>query len=610
MDDFDPDSYLAQKQASSPAAAAPAGFDPDAYLASKGAGAPAQVATPQPVPPNPALREQWANAGPQERLGLLLTHFGPEAVKQAKDAASHVLDAGAPAAGATLGQTVGELGGPIGALAGRAIGGGAGDVVAQLERQREGKQEGFKFGELAGTTLASALPGANLAETGGASIAKQALTQGTGGLAAKTVETEADEGRLPTAKEALFSTLVPAAGGALAQKIQLGNPDIQDAVASAEAKIATKKAALEAGRAKGLVVEPAEVNPSFANKAIESLAGSPSIRQEASRINSGKFDEMAKAVLDPTNPDIELTSEVTRAVRANAFNQGYAPVANLGKIPTDPTYANDLAGIVAARQGASRSFPGIADDSIQKIVEPLAVKEFDSGDALKAIQLLRNKASESFAAGQNETGFAARQASKAIEDQIERHLASGASSAGNLAAPQAAEMLNNFRDARQLMAQSHDVEDAIREGGGSVIPSVLAQKVQNQKPLSGDLKTMGTFANVFPKVTREAAKTPVAGTTVTGHFARGALAGVGALAGNALGSHEGAELGALTGLAIPSVRGAVRSMVLSPAYQRMMANIPVKVAAGADKSGLFLRELAQSAAESPVNKDQPEPATP
>ena len=101
------------------------------------------------------------------------------------------------------------------------------------------------------------------------------------------------------------------------------------------------------------------------------------------------------------------------------------------------------------------------------------------------------------------------------------------------------------------MAKAHDVEDAIREGGGKVAASKLAAKLQKGKPLTGELKTIGEFANNFSS----SARVPEAGDAnplTVFDFMSGALgAGISPAA-----------------LALPAGRVASRYGILSQPYQR------------------------------------------
>src|SRR5262249_7331499 len=155
-------------------------------------------------------------------------------------------------------------------------------------------------------------------------------------------------------------------------------------------------------------------------------------------------------------PDQSLTSDAMQAIRDQAYKAGYEPIANAGTMTTDKTYADALNKIVAAKQGAARSFPGAVNNEVMDFVGGLRVPSFDAGDDVQMVGVLRDEARTAFAQGNNALGQAKRQAATAIEDQIERNLGQ--------ASKDGADLLKNFRDARTLMAKTHTIEDAIQEG--------------------------------------------------------------------------------------------------------------------------------------------------
>jgi hypothetical protein len=522
--------------------------------------------------------------------------------------AGTAVDTGLQTGGAVLGAEVGALGGPAAPVTVpllSALGGATGDYLAQKRRISEGDQTDVKPGELVASGVMSAIPGGDMAKTGVGAVVRQGVQQGVTGLGSEVLRSEIDDKQLPDIRNAAWSTILPALTGSVAEHVQQNDPEIAAALGAAKAKIASKSATLQAGQDLGMVVEPSQVNPSLINKGVESLAGGPSIKQAASHINQDVADDVARRVLDPANPDVDLTSDLAKAVRQRAYQVGYTPVASAGTIATDQDFKNDLQAIVAKYQGPARSFPGAVNPDVENLIKGVDVGQFDAGDGIGMIQNLRNQASDAFAQGKSGLGQAARGAASALEDQIERHLAAQPAVAGTPSS-----MLQDFRDARTLMAQSHDIEDAIREGGGSVIPSVLARKAQAQRPLSGDLKTVADFANNFPTMTKEGAKTPVPGTTVTGNAGRVVM---GSLLGGATAatthSPEAATLAAAAGVLLPSVRGLVRSMVLSGPYQRLMAKYPVNVEASPSLGALVIRQGGQAAALQ-ADSAEPAPASP
>ena len=505
------------------------------------------------------------------------------------------LQGGGAAGGAYLGAMTGPLA-PVAVPILAGLGSMGGDYLAQRRRIAQDEQDSVHPGELAGSLIAGSIPGGSLAKTGIGPVIYQGVKQGLGGLAAETTRSVIDDDQLPTIRNAAWSAILPALFGSVAEHTQQTNPEIMAARAAAEGRIASKAETLQAGQDINMVVDPSQVNPSMVNKAVVSLAGGRrSIQQAATHINQDVADDVARRVLSPANPDVDLTSKLAKAVRQQAYQNGYAPIAALGTIPTDATYANDLKNIVDKYSEALRSFPGAAKPEIQNLVNEVNVQQFDAGDAIKKVQNLRNDASKAFSQGNTNLGNASKDASVAIENQIERHLNTNAS--GQNTNSQGSQMLQDFRDARTLMAQSHNIEDAIREGGSSVIPSVLASNAQNQTPFTGPLKTVADFANNFQSVTREGARTPVPGTTGTGNAKNVVIGGLlGAATAVTTHSPEAATLAAAAGVLLPSVRGLVRSMVLSKPYQRIMAKHPVNVEANPDLGSLIIRQGGQAAA--------------
>jgi hypothetical protein len=92
------------------------------------------------------------------------------------------------------------------------------------------------------------------------------------------------------------------------------------------------------------------------------------------------------------------------------------------------------------------------------------------------------------------------------------------------------------------MAISHTIEDAIRVGSGSVDAKKLGRDIQNDKFMTGDLKTIAEFANTFPRVNVPPSTigTPGAATVVGRSLSGGAGAVAGALAGGGPGAFMGA----------------------------------------------------------------------
>ena len=156
-------------------------------------------------------------------------------------------------------------------------------------------------------------------------------------------------------------------------------------------------------------------------------------------------------------------------------------------------------------------------------------------------------------------GRASRALANALENQIERNLTAQGQDG--------AQLLQGFRQARQLMARTHTVEDAIREGSGNVNAAMIARELQNGRPLTGELETVGRFANTYPR----AAQPP---QTVAGPAVHNLKSGLSALlaggGGVALGP-VGIAAGAVPFVAPPLARSVLFSRpvqnALTPTYQ-------------------------------------------
>lgn len=372
---------------------------------------------------------------------------------------------------------------------------------------------------------------------------------------------------------AMATAKVPMLGGALKTAATVTNPLAP--VAAAIQPFATKAAAglgkqeqlnavrdatLRAAQEQGYVVTPGSVAPTGKNVLSERIAGKTTLEQLASVKNQTVTDKIVRkaAGLDETAP---LTSDAMKAIRAEEYVKGYEPVKQIGKIATDDTYLNDLINIENKHIGPNRSFEGAVPPDVEKLVKTYTVGDFNSADAVNAAKTLKEQANGAFKRGETEIGQAKLEVVKALENQIGRTLES-------IGTPETLAMLDQFKTSRQRMAISHTIEDAIREGSGSVDAKKLAADIQKGRYMTGDLKTAAEFANVFPRVSQAASAigTPGASTMLQNSLS-GALASAG---GAAFGSQYGgtaAALGAMLPLVPSAMSAGMRQRLLSAGGQ-------------------------------------------
>jgi hypothetical protein len=326
---------------------------------------------------------------------------------------------------------------------------------------------------------------------------------------------------------------------------------------------AVRDATLRAGLEEGYMVTPGSVTPQGRNIIAERMAGKTNLEQLMSVNNQDVTNKLARRAvgIDDTAP---LTSENMAAIRKAEYKKGYEPVERLGQVATDTQYLDDMVNVESKYTGPGKSFSGAVPDEVTKLIKTYTVGNFDAKDAVQVMRHLREQSGANFRKGDVAIANAQSDIARALENQIERSLAAAPT-------PNASTLLEQFRLSRQRMAISHTIEDAIREGGGSVEAKKLARDIQSGKYLSGDLKTAAEFANVFPRVSKTAAEigTPGAGTMM------GAPSGFGGVMGGILGGIAGEGQGAVTGgvlgaYAPQMVSAGMRNYLMSQGVQNRL----------------------------------------
>lgn len=328
---------------------------------------------------------------------------------------------------------------------------------------------------------------------------------------------------------------------------------------------AVRDATLAAGLEEGYMTTPGSVTPQGKNIMAERMAGKTHLEQLMTVNNQNVTDKLARraVAIDETAP---LTSENMRSIRAAEYEKGYKPVERIGEVPADLQYLVDLNNVKMKYTGPQKSFPGAVPDEVTKLLDTYTTNKFNSKDAVQVMRHLREESRANFRKGDTAVASAQIDIANALENQMERALAATPT-------PNAGTLLEQFRLSRQRMAVTHAIEDAIREGGGSVDASKLARDLQSGKYMAGDVKTIAQFANVFPRVTRPVSQigTP-GGGTMMGSPVSGFGGAIGGGLGYLAGDTSGASLGTVAGLYGPQmVSAGMRSYLMSPGVQNKLA---------------------------------------
>ncbi len=323
-----------------------------------------------------------------------------------------------------------------------------------------------------------------------------------------------------------------------------------------------KQGTLQASQKAGYVVPPSTTNPSLVNKILESIAGKDATAQEAALRNVGVTNSLARRALG-LSEDSPLTQEAIEATRSGA-GDAYAMLRKIGDVSLDDS-AKEALDAVAARYSGNALTEAISGGTdIPKIVNTIKSEPLNGDNLVDAMGALRDKASTAFASGDKALGNSYRKISDTLEGLIQRSL------------PEDSDVLQQFKDARQLIAKTYSVEKAFNPSTGNVSALKLGQQLSKKAPLDTDLLTAGRFGQAFPKASREVVDSgPVRNTDVL------LGAGVSAL------SREP------TYLLYPFVRQAVRAGLLSPTGQQLAVSggtqIPPSLPMGLFSAGNSLR---------------------
>jgi hypothetical protein len=363
---------------------------------------------------------------------------------------SAMLEGGGAAVGAKIGA-IPAFSVPTGGLsipAGAAIGGVAGMVGDKLIHKEKPTK-----GEIAGSAVANAIPGANLAKSGASAIIREAGKQTAANIAAKATETAVDEGRPPTATEAGAATLGAVVGTA-------GNKAVgRYAKAEAEAVRASQRShrdhILKLAQASGYILDPVHANPNATTRAVSELGNSSQFVREAVVHNQ------------------EITNRLIRA--------------EIGLPPDAPLDTMQIAKRIVDVKAPYQEIASLS---------PLAK------NALEKLQSVRADARDAW----KDYGATARVESKraAIKaDQQAEALESGLESLAKKA--NRPELVGQMREARKQLAKIHYVEAALNASAGEVDAKILGRiHDANPRLLTDNLKTVAELANIQPYMVRGA----------------------------------------------------------------------------------------------------------
>jgi len=322
-------------------------------------------------------------------------------------------------------------------------------------------------------------------------------------------------------------------------------------MATAKSQNSVRDATLKAAQEAGFALPPSQVNPTMANRALEGLAGKLTTAQSASAKNQSLANSIVRKDLGLAD-DAPLMRETLMNLRKDASAKGYAPLKQFGEIAADKPYAQAVLDLGKKYDATTGGMKSLKNPEVEGLLADAQKLSFDSENV---VEFLRNMREQGFAnagplanardkaLGKNQLSIAA-----AIEDLAERNLVKAGQT----------EVLQNFRDARKLIAKSFTAEKALNPATGNIDSSKIAAMFSKDKPLSDGMRDLGRIARAFPAATKEVT-TSMPGISPLDYYAS---AGAAAASGN------------LLPLAMPIARVGMRAGILSGPYQRAMVNAP------------------------------------
>jgi len=240
----------------------------------------------------------------------------------------------------------------------------------------------------------------------------------------------------------------------------------------------------------GYVIPPTQANPSVLNRFMEGVAGKISTAQNASARNQEITNKLAAKSLGLAE-DTVITPQVLSDLRTTA-GDAYKNLGFAGQVITDKSYVNALDDIAKPFIVAAKGFPDAPPSPVLNLVQSLKSPSFDATAGIEKVKQLRTAADDAFRSGNTDIGRASKKAAEAIENALENHL----SKTGQ------GDLLDKFKEARQLIAKTYTIEKAANTTTGTIDAKKLAAQLQRGKPLSGELKDIAQFSQAFPKASQ------------------------------------------------------------------------------------------------------------
>lgn len=244
----------------------------------------------------------------------------------------------------------------------------------------------------------------------------------------------------------------------------------------------------------GAVLPPTQVNPSILNRLLEGYAGKDQTKQLASIKNQNLVNEQARKTLNLA-PDVEITPLVLQKFRDE---KGLAYDA----LRSNPTYYADKPFFAELNKETAKlqSMKSLDVAAELNLLNNLKQMNFTGDELVNSIKRLRDRSktnSSPLASTENkELGQAQKFAAQQLEALAERELT-------RLGQP---DLMKNFRQARQDIAKSYNIEKALNAASGDVSAANLGTLASQGKIVPAELQTLANAAATYPNAFQNVAR--------------------------------------------------------------------------------------------------------
>jgi hypothetical protein len=258
----------------------------------------------------------------------------------------------------------------------------------------------------------------------------------------------------------------------------------------------------------GFSLPPGQTNPTIINKAISMISDNPALLEKLGGQNEAVVQRLVKQSLGLPE-DAHLTPDTLNQIRADA-GKAYEDLKNAStnittsgqaKLPIknipDQDFKDSIRGLTDDYKNAMREFPELFTNmkGAVKLQQTLLQKSNMSTDAVvELVKKLRSDATDYLKKyddpGARGLGMANKAAANALDDLLDRTMTKN----------QQPDLVSNYRQARQKIAQSYNIEDALNPDLGTVDAKKFAD-ISKGIPLTGHLKAVSQMGTAFPKLT-------------------------------------------------------------------------------------------------------------